>query len=229
MYRGLSELEKFKLIRPVIGNCEYDDNMFPIIRKTDVSRLDWENVHAQNIQNLSKNGDNRNALVTMFRYDCKLMRLWNDPLKKIALFRTCMAVATPDFSYYPSMNINDIRHNVYMNRWLGRTWQNYGVNVIATIGWAGADTYDLCLSAVEKGSPVIISTLGCKNNKEMFLAGFKEMKKRIIPPVIIVVGDMIDGMTGTFVNFKYEDPFVNDPSQLKFKGISPVFDVKEVV
>ena len=47
--------------------------------------------------------------------------------------------------------------------------------------------------------------------------------------IIIVVGDMIEGMTGTFINFKYEDSFKNDHSQLKFKGISPIFDIKEVV
>ena len=54
------------------------------------------------------------------------------------------------------------------------------------------------------------------------------MKKRIEPPIIIVVGDMLPGMTGTFVNYKYVDGFVKTYEQLKFEGISNIFTIKEV-
>lgn len=39
------------------------------------------------------------------------------------------------------------------------------------------------------------------------MQGFNEMKRRINPPLIIVYGDMIDGMTGRFVNIKYKEAF----------------------
>ncbi|MGN0554155.1 MAG: DUF4417 domain-containing protein [Oscillospiraceae bacterium] len=157
-----------------------------------------------------------------------MLSLWNSPLRKIPIFQTYAAVATPDFSLYPSMNYNEIRHNVYMSRWLGKTWQSYGCNIIPTVGWALPDTYDLCLGSIEKGSVVIISTLGCSNYISDFHNEFEEMKKRINPPIIIVVGDMLPGMTGTFINYKYVDGFVTNYEHLKIEGISNIFTIKEV-
>ena len=164
----------------------------------------------------------------MFTYDKTLDRLWNDPLKRIPLFSTCAAIATPDFSIYSSMNENDIRYNVYKNRWLGCTWQDYGCVVIPTIGWAKPDTFDICLSAVEKGSDIVISTIGCQEQKEDFLIGFNEMKKRIEPRIIIVYGKMIEGMTGTFLNFNYRDSFNCQYRQQRIPEISQIFEIKEV-
>ncbi len=165
----------------------------------------------------------------MFVDDYKLLALWNNPLKKIALFRTCAAIATPDFSIYPSMNYNDIRHNVYKSRWLGCTWQNYGNVVLPTLGWAGEETFDISFCAVEEETPVVISTIGCQKRQEEFLLGFNEMKKRLNSPIIIVVGDMIQGMTGRFINFRYTDSFATDFVQMKFDGISAVFEIKEAI
>lgn len=227
MSKSLTEYDKYKVIRPVIGGCQYDKNYIPIIRNTFEENFDWNNIHACGIQNISKKNDNSNTVALMYLYDKKLVHFWNNPLKKIPLMLGCAAVATPDFSYYGSMNINEIRHNVYMNRWLGVTWQNYGVNIVPTIGWAGEDTYDLCLSAVEEGTPVTISTIGCQKHQEEFLAGFNEMKKRINPSIIIVYGDMIDGMTGTFLNFKYTDSFNTKLHQQSFNGMLGVFRIEE--
>ena len=114
--------------------CDYDSFSIPIIKKTNVNCIDWDKLSICGVQNLSKKRDNSNSLIHMFLDDKKLLALWNNPLKKIALFRICVAIATPDFSIYPSMNYNDIRHNIYMNRWLGCTWQNYGNTVIPNSG-----------------------------------------------------------------------------------------------
>ena len=93
------------------------------------------------------------------------------------------------------------------------------------------DTYDICFSGIEKGSIVIVSTIGCQEQTEAFINGFEEMKYRINPPLIIVIGDMIDGMTGDFINFRYDECF--NPSskydQLRLDGISRLFTIKEVV
>ncbi len=229
MIKGISEYEKYKVIRPIIGGCSFDTYHIPIIRKTDVNSIDLETLNLQGIQNLSKKRDNHNSLVHMFVDDYKLLALWNNPLKKIALFRTCAAIATPDFSIYPSMNYNDIRHNVYKSRWLGCTWQNYGNVVLPTLGWAGEETFDISFCAVEEETPVVISTIGCQKRQEEFLLGFNEMKKRLNPPIIIVVGDMIQGMTGRFINFRYTDSFATDFVQMKFDGISAAFEIKEAI
>nr|MBQ5527234.1 DUF4417 domain-containing protein [Succinivibrionaceae bacterium] len=90
-----------------------------------------------------------------------------------------------------------------------------------------SDTYDICFSAVEKGSIVVISTLGCLSNKEVFLQGFKEMKKRLQPSLIVVFGEMIDGMTGKFVNFRYQDSFRTKYYQFNLDGISQIYEISE--
>ena len=227
MIKGLTEFDKYRVIRPIIGGCSYDSFEFPIIKKINSEIINWDDLKICGVQNLSKYRDNSNTLVHMFLDDRRLLSLWNNPLKKIALFQTCSLIATPDFSIYPSMNYNDIRHNVYMNRWLGCTWQSYGNTVIPTIGWADRNTFEICFSGVEKETPVIISTLGCQNNRDSFLLGFNEMIHRINPPLIIVFGDMIDGMTGRFINFKYTDSFRSEYTQLKMNGFSNIFEIKE--
>ena len=228
MIKGLTEVEKYKVIRPIIGDCEYDKYGFPVIRRL-ARNLDYENLEVRNFKCMKSLPDNDNKLLMMFSYDKDLLRFWNDPLKRIPMMQTYAAVATPDFSIYPTMNINDIRHNVYMGRWLGRTWQNYGLSVIPTVGWALPDTYDMCFSAIESKTPVIISTLGCTDYQDDFLRGFNEMKARIEPPIVIVFGNMIPGMTGTFLNFKYTESFAVKNKQLRIEGIPSIFTIKEAV
>lgn len=230
MINGLTEYEKFKVIRPIIGECRYDDFGMPIVRKTHMDAINWDKLKAIGLQNACPRTSDRNTLIMMFNYDKRLLSLWNNPLKKIALFHGFAAVATPDFSIYPNMNINEIRHNIYMSRWLGVTWQNYHCITLPTVGWALPDTYDLCFSGLEPDSVVIISTLGCQEHPDIFLDGFEQLKSRISPPLIIVFGDMIDGMTGTFLNFRYTDTFCSQDSyeQLAIDGISKIFTIKEV-
>ena len=230
MIKGLTEYDKYKVVRPILGDCKYDAFEMPVIRKTPIDTLDWEKIKVIGLQNASAKTSSKDTLVLMFNYDKRLLALWNDPLKKIALFQGFAAVGTPDFSIYPTMNVNEIRHNIYMSRWLGVTWQNYNCLTIPTVGWVLPDTYDLCFSGIEYGSIVIISTLGCQDRTEDFLNGFNEMKVRLDPPLIIVFGDMIDGMTGTFINFRYTDCFCrkNQYEQLHLDGISKIFTIKEV-
>ena len=142
MIKGLTEFEKFKVVRPIIGDCIYDDYGFPVIERPKRT-LDYEKLEVRNFKGMKSLPENANKLLLMFSYDKDLMRFWNDPLKRIPIMQTYAAVATPDFSIYPTMNINEIRHNIYMSRWLGKTWQNYGLTVLPTIGWAQPDTYDM--------------------------------------------------------------------------------------
>lgn len=228
MNKGISEYEKYKVIRPIIGESKYDVNGFPIISKSNLESQRWENINVVGIQNAAPEDINNNSLLLMFNDDYRLLRMWNNPLKYVALFQTYYAISTPGFSFSPDMNINVIRNNVFMSRWLGKTWQNYGCNVYPTIGWCLPDTYDICLSAVEEESIVVISTLGCKNNREIFLKGFNEMKKRLKPRLIIVYGDMIEGMTGRFVNFRYKDVLNTKYYQYHLQGISQIFEIGEV-
>lgn len=112
--RGLSDFEKYKILRPIIGGAEYDENEFPIIRKTVLDENEWTGIKAVNLQNARPSPMNQSSILLMFSYDSRLIALWNNPLKKVPLFQSYYAVASPDFSIYPVMNINDIRQNIYI-------------------------------------------------------------------------------------------------------------------
>ncbi len=231
MNKGITEYEKFKVLRPLTEDIMLNEFDMPIMKKVELTSLDFEKAIPTNLQNLTGKSENRNKLVFPFNHDKDLKRYWDDPLKYIPLFQNVMGIGTPDYSLYSNMNVNEIRHNVFKNRWLGCTWKSYGVNAIPTIGWALPDTYDICFGGVEQNSVVMISTVGCKLNADIFLKGYKEMKNRLQPSLIIVYGDMIPGMTGTFVNYKMIDCFNQTNKSVKQEtlfDISPVFKLEEV-
>ena len=233
MNKGLTDEEKFKVIRPILGYKKLDHNM-PIVRRVSEEQLDFEKMVPMGIQNLSTKYNNENKLVLTFNYDRILERMWRDPFKYIPKLQTAMAVATPDFSVYSNMNPIEIEHNVYKNRWLGNLWQHYNIMTLPTLTWGDEYTYDICFRGVEKNSIVVISTLGCEDHEEVFLNGFNEMKKRINPPLIVVFGKMIEGMTGRFINIQYEEAFnknkkTNNYKQLELFHEPVIFEVKDVI
>lgn len=228
----LNIYEKLNVIRPNPTNHLLDSYDMPIIKSISQSDLDLNNAEALNITNLKCCKKNSNKIIMPFVYDKILNRYWNEPLKYIPLFQTVMAVGTPDYSVYKSMNVNEIRHNIYKNRWLGCLWQEYGCKVIPTIAWSDESTYDICFSGLENNSVVMISTVGCLKHQKEFLEGFNEMRRRIDPSLIIVYGRLINGMAGDFINFDYEDGFNKKEHKseiIKLFDVNPVFKLKEVM
>ena len=214
------QVEILKTNRSMIGPAVYDKYDFPVITNQFDSKMDWNNLYPVNLQNAAPSASNSNKILLMFRYDRQLESLWNAPLKKVCLFKSYAAVSTPDYSIYPSMNRNEIRHNIFKNRWLGHLWQNMGVTVYPSVGWGSPDTYDMCFSAIEEGSVVVISTLGCLQNEEFFLEGYEEMLNRIKPSIVIVYGNLIPGMKGKILNFKYQESLKKDYVQPNLPGIA---------
>lgn len=52
------------------------------------------------------------------------------------------------------------------------------------------------------------------------------LKSRIDPPIIIVFGDMIEGMTGTFIHFRYCDAFASKNRQLRMDIVSQIITIR---
>ncbi len=219
----LTETDKFEVIRPILGQEEQYIHQMPIIKDIGLDDVDFDILEATNYQNISI-GD-KNKIAFGFSFDKIILKYWNHPLKYLAKVKQCGVIATPDYSVYPKMNIIEITHNVYQNRWLGILWQNVGAKVVPTISWSEPYTYDVCFSGVEKGSVVAISTIGVHNDVQIFLDGFNEMKKRLCPRLIIVFGNMIPGMTGKFLNFKYEDALAKSSTQQKFAAFRGCFEI----
>lgn len=215
MIQGLDDYEKLKVIRPLLGDHICDKWGMPIMHRITEDMLDIEHARALNLQNLNGKHNNSDKIVLPFSYDKDMIRYWSDPFKYIPILQTAMAVGTPDFSVYPTMSPYEISHNVYKGRWLGCFWQTYACTAIPTIQWALPDTYDICLSGVEYGSIVMISTVGCADYIGEFMQGYEEMMIRINPQLIIVYGSMLPGMYGRFLHFDYTDGFSKKDSSYK--------------
>lgn len=230
MIHGLSEEEKFELIHPLPQATLYEVDGMPIIRREIIPFSHFDGIEVISYHNLKTNSPNNKYLALMFKNDKDgLNVLWNHPFKKLGIFSSCYAISTPDYSIQPGMNPIDIKHNIYKARWLGVFWQSYGIKVFPAVSWWGEDTFDICFSGIEEGSIVVLSTIGVKNHFDIFIRGYREMINRLKPILIIVYGDVLDGMYGTFVNYKYEDAFAPRTTKyiqpLLFKS-SRIFSVK---
>lgn len=230
MIKGLTKYDKFKVIHPLPKDTNYTMNDMPIIKKEEIDINGLSQKIILNGCNINSSENTNNTILINFNYDNILNRIWNDPLKYIPKYQEFYAVCTPDYSIYPNMNLNEIRFNVFKNRYLGCLWQYYGIKVISTIQWGDESTFDFCFDGVEKGSVVIISTLGCQNNKDFFLKGFEELKRRIEPKLIIVFGKLITGMTGKFIQYSYKESFntkKHNYEQLTLFSMPKIVEVKK--
>ena len=81
MIKGLSEYEKFRVLRPIIGGAQMDENNFPIISKEQYIESDWCNMNITGLQNVSPKYNYKDYILLMFNYDYRLNSLWNNPLK----------------------------------------------------------------------------------------------------------------------------------------------------
>lgn len=228
---NFKDTEKFfNLVHPLFENHKYDKFKIPKMKRITENMLDVAKISPLNIQNLSNKYNNGDKLILFFRDDIHLEKYWSQPIKNIGLLQSAYAVATPDFTVHPQMQFPEYLHQIYKNRWLGCFWQECGIRAVPTVGWTTSEWDDLSFSGIEKGSVVVISTLGSKSDKKYFMRGYNEMISRIAPPLVIVYGDMLPEMTGRFVNFRYSESFqVKNTLQIQERlfDIFPVFEVKE--
>lgn len=83
--------------------------------------------------------------------------------------------------------------------------QSNGIHVIPSVVWGEADTFGFCFDGIEKGSVVAVSTVGVRNEKDYFMAGYRELMKRIEPTAVICYGKPFEEMTGNVIHVSYEE------------------------
>ena len=132
------------------------------------------------------------AGVHFFTDDYRFERIWRNTgayLERLSKFK---CVFTPDFSLYLDMPLAMQIWNTYRNRLIGQICQDYGMNVIPTVGWAGEDSFEFCFDGLPKGGTVAVSTVGVMNNKaakEIFRVGMEEMIRQVQPSFILLYGN----------------------------------------
>ena len=151
---------------------------------------------------------NSDILVHFFKNDTLFESLYERPysrqsVRKLKQLAQYSAVCTPDFSLYPEMPYPVQVKQVFKNRWCGAHWQSLGLCVIPTISWADAKSFSFCFDGILRGSAVVVSTVGCKQYKNQFLAGYDKMLEVLQPHTIFCYGNPFCEMSGNIICFPY--------------------------
>ena len=195
------EIQKAKHKRLLVRNeyrgiGKYD---IPIVRKQqiDINKirfLDYTKTKINDIENAHKT-------VHFFMHDWKFDRVYDKPYDEAEKLKQYFAILTPDFSLFTDMPLALQIESVFKNRWCGAYWQSQGLNVIPTVAWGDARTFEFCFDGIEQGSIVAVCTYYRENCEDDFMPGYNEMLKRIKPSAIICYDEPFAEMTGNIKSF----------------------------
>ena len=173
----------------------------PIVKKQkiDISNLKFI-TYADTKHNDTKN---KECGVVFFVDDWRFYNIFNNPEKTFKKLSQYPILCTPEYSLYADLPMWRQIEHVAKNRWVGAWWQSKGLNVIPSVNWGLAQSFDFCFDGVEKGSIVAIGMIGCKSNKSSFIRGYNEMLKQIDPETILCYGTPFKEMKGNIIQIDY--------------------------
>ncbi|MEN6293893.1 MAG: DUF4417 domain-containing protein [Methanobacterium sp.] len=164
----------------------------PQIEPVEYDRCDWIPFnYAKTCKVVSGKG------VHFFIDDYQFTRLWIDVNKYVPILKKFNYVMSPDFSTFTDMPPAMQIYNHYRKHWLGAYYQAFGIKVIPTISWSNEDSFEWCFDGEPINSVIAISTVGCMNreeSKELFFAGYEEMKQVLTPSKILCYGKIPDNI-----------------------------------
>lgn len=172
--------------------------MFPGVGEFDIPQLPRVDIVADefigfNYAKTCKRPEN--VGVHFFLDDYQFARVWERPDAYIAMLQRFQCVCTPDFSMYTDFPKAIQIYNHYRKHWLGAYWQANGITVIPTIAWSDAESFDWCFDGEPTESVVAISSVGTLTSevsRSLFVAGYREMTKRLRPTTVIFYGSIPD-------------------------------------
>lgn len=170
----------------------------PVIKKT---KLDLDNIKFVGYDRLSEK--ERDKIVHFFLDDYKFEVLWKEPEPRIEKLKEYRAVLSPQFSVYTEMPVALQIHQVFKSRWCGAYFQSKGLKVIPSLVWGEPDTFWFSFDGIDEGSVVAVSTIGMRTEKDLFMAGYKEMMRRIRPKAILCYGEPFEEMDGKLIIIDY--------------------------
>lgn len=203
-----------KIMRPIPKDRPRGIEGIPYVKKSKIDISDINNgkwlINLNNIYSGDKNAYRK--IVHCFKENNELDRYYNKPYMLLEKVCKYYATSTLDFGMHPGMGRAQIIDATFKNRW-SVVWQqmNGHERVAVTVGWLFKDTYDICFTGIEDGTLLIISTLGVCNamSRDIFLNGFKEMRRRFPHSQIICVGNKLPEMDNDVCFIDYKNSFGN--------------------
>ena len=170
----------------------------PMIKRTKISLDDIELIGYDKL-----NEGQTDKIVHFFLDDYKFEVLWKDPEPRVEKLKEYRAILSPQFSMYTEMPVAVQIHQVFKSRWCGAYFQSKGLKVIPSLVWGEADTFWFSFDGIDVGSVVAVSTIGMRTEKQLFMAGYQEMLRRIKPKAIICYGEPFKEMEGKLIVVDY--------------------------
>jgi hypothetical protein len=174
----------------------------PFLKKCEV---DITNIQLIGSDKIRTNDTSINILKTVhfFVEDNKLGKYYSHPEKYLPRLAQYAHILTPDFSLYTDMPMAIQVYNTFKSRWCGAYWQEHNLSVIPTVSWSTDDSFEFCFNGLEYGTIVAVSTVGGLKNKELFLRGYFEMKRRINPNRVLCFGRAFPEMGNEVITVDY--------------------------
>lgn len=151
-----------------------------------------------------KTQDKEKQWVHFFLPDYRFQQVWNQPTKYIECFRQYKGICSPDFSCYIGMPKAMQIFNVYRMAFLSAYYEREGIKVLPSVTWGEPDTYSWVFDWVPKGSAVVVSTVGCMQNKKAtveFLKGYEKMLEVVHPYQVILYGKVSENIEAMYPEY----------------------------
>lgn len=156
-----------------------------------INKCDIKNLKPFNYANSCKNPEQTH--ICFYVDDYQFERIWNEPVKACKLLKHFKGIIAPDFSLYRDFPKALQIFNCWRNKALTWFFQMNGIEVIPNVSWSDESSYSWCFDGLPQNSVVAVCTNGClsdKTAKDLFLKGFEEMKKRLNPSRVLIIGSV---------------------------------------
>lgn len=130
-------------------------------------------------------------MLLFYEADRKFKRIRDNSTYWIDFASKHPIVASPDFSIYWSMSLDEQKQNKDFNLWFGREVQKKNPNTVFNVRFGDARSYDFCFDGYPQNSIVMVGTHGCikrYDERLVFKAGFGELVRRLTPRIVVVYG-----------------------------------------
>lgn len=128
--------------------------------------------------------------VHFFLDDYRFETVWSKPFRPLSRLQKVGTALTPDFSLWSEMPLAMQVWQVYRSRWCGNWMATNGINVIPTISWSTAESFNFAFAGIPTRSVVAISSVGIRDEaaKRGYLRGVEEMLYELLPSTVLVYG-----------------------------------------
>ena len=180
------------------------DYGFPQVRGVRLRHPEDVRLLGFNYATNPKTTDKEKQWVHFFLPDYRFQQVWNNPAKYIDCFKQYKGICSPDFSCYIGMPKAMQIFNVYRMAFLSAYYERYGIKVLPSVTWGEPDTYKWVFDWIPHGSAVVVSTVGCMQNKKAtveFLRGYEVMLDKVQPYQVIIYGKVSDDVASMYPEY----------------------------